>query len=463
MRYKEERSLFIDRMIDDVHRMPIQNVIGQRINLKQNGRHYMGLCPFHRDTRLGSFIVTPDKGMWKCFTCGDGYGGEAIRFAALYDDVPWIEAAFRVALENGIITQAEHDKYNRGISKSESLRLEKKHEVREEQRPRQKKAPRDVVERTYLAMKELSPLKKEHREHLSQVRKLPEARINADYFTFPNYDKPGMAKKIMEKAGVSMDDLIHVPGFFFDKKKGAPTYMGSRGIGILIRDPASHVCAVQIRRDAVTEGQSRYHWFSSTFAANEPDKYEGGCGCGSAKDVLYPTGARQLPSLCITEGRFKSEVIARNGSTSISLQGVSSWKGIESEIRQVMERRPIKNILIMFDADMTTNKAVFDQTVGLSQMLQRAFPKAQTVYALWPKDSGKGIDDLVLAGRGSEMRIRAVGQVQGAYGRVYADLLGERGAKTIRDVKDVDEFRGALQRSLESALLGSHVHPVNMN
>lgn len=52
-------------------------------------------------------------------------------------------------------------------------------------------------------------------------------------------------------------------------------------------------------------------------------------------DVTYP---EKQPNniLFITEGRFKSEVIAKEiNSTCISVQGVGNWNGIEREIYEV--------------------------------------------------------------------------------------------------------------------------------
>ena len=52
-------------------------------------------------------------------------------------------------------------------------------------------------------------------------------------------------------------------------------------------------------------------------------------------DVLYP---KEFPSkaLFITEGRFKSEaIISRLGAISVSVQGVSSWKGIDALIAKI--------------------------------------------------------------------------------------------------------------------------------
>ena len=69
----EQRKVeFIEQMLNEVHMIPINEVVGSVVPLVQRGRHYMGLCPFHPDHRLGSFVVTPDKNIWQCFAEGIG-------------------------------------------------------------------------------------------------------------------------------------------------------------------------------------------------------------------------------------------------------------------------------------------------------------------------------------------------------------------------------------------------------
>lgn len=49
----------------------IVNIIGEDITLRKMGVNYVGLCPFHSD-RKPSLIVSPSKGIYKCFACGEG-------------------------------------------------------------------------------------------------------------------------------------------------------------------------------------------------------------------------------------------------------------------------------------------------------------------------------------------------------------------------------------------------------
>ena len=62
----------IDRIIIDriLETAKIEEVVGDFIDLKKKGVRYLGLCPFHQDRHLGSFVVYPKGNCYKCFQCG---------------------------------------------------------------------------------------------------------------------------------------------------------------------------------------------------------------------------------------------------------------------------------------------------------------------------------------------------------------------------------------------------------
>lgn len=51
-------------------RVPVSSVVVRDIALEKRGKEMAGLCPFHHDTRLGSFFVNDGKAIYKCFACG---------------------------------------------------------------------------------------------------------------------------------------------------------------------------------------------------------------------------------------------------------------------------------------------------------------------------------------------------------------------------------------------------------
>ena len=58
-------------------RADIVALISRYVELKQAGRNWKGLCPFH-DEKTPSFNVNPARRMYKCFGCGAA--GDVFRF-----------------------------------------------------------------------------------------------------------------------------------------------------------------------------------------------------------------------------------------------------------------------------------------------------------------------------------------------------------------------------------------------
>lgn len=67
--------------------------------LKQAGKSYKGLCPFHRE-KTPSFQVDRDKGLFYCFGCGTG--GDIFKFLSLTERYTFPEAVEHVAARVGI-------------------------------------------------------------------------------------------------------------------------------------------------------------------------------------------------------------------------------------------------------------------------------------------------------------------------------------------------------------------------
>jgi DNA primase len=70
--------------------------------LRKSGSRYTGLCPFHQE-KTPSFGVSPERGTFKCFGCGEG--GDAIAFVEKKENVDfvgaieWLGDRFGVRLE----------------------------------------------------------------------------------------------------------------------------------------------------------------------------------------------------------------------------------------------------------------------------------------------------------------------------------------------------------------------------
>ena len=86
----------IDNILDAAN---IVDVIGEDVTLKKQGVNYVGLCPFHNE-KTPSFIVSPAKGICKCFSCGKG--GNVIWYKQEHDSLTFPEAVRELGKKNGI-------------------------------------------------------------------------------------------------------------------------------------------------------------------------------------------------------------------------------------------------------------------------------------------------------------------------------------------------------------------------
>lgn len=107
----------IDRIKEEIY-----TIVSSYIQLTPNGNKYKGSCPFH-DEKTSSFFVTPSRGMYKCFGCGEG--GDAIRFIEKFERVDFKEALERGAKKLNLDFKwaEQKDFNNEEYQHKESLRI----------------------------------------------------------------------------------------------------------------------------------------------------------------------------------------------------------------------------------------------------------------------------------------------------------------------------------------------------
>ncbi|MBQ6893875.1 MAG: DNA primase [Clostridia bacterium] len=87
--------LFPDYIIQEVaDKNDIYDVISKTVRLKKAGSSYIGLCPFHSE-KTPSFSVSPRRGIFKCFGCGEG--GDVIRFVMKSEGLSFFDAVTKLA------------------------------------------------------------------------------------------------------------------------------------------------------------------------------------------------------------------------------------------------------------------------------------------------------------------------------------------------------------------------------
>jgi DNA primase len=81
-------------------RARIDEVVREYVTLKgAGGGSLKGLCPFHEE-RSPSFHVTPSRGMWYCFGCGEG--GDVLSFVQKIDHLSFAEVVEKLADRTGV-------------------------------------------------------------------------------------------------------------------------------------------------------------------------------------------------------------------------------------------------------------------------------------------------------------------------------------------------------------------------
>src|SRR5215510_15138495 len=84
--------------------MEILPLVEDVVRLRKAGSTYKGLCPFHQE-RTPSFTVSPARGTFKCFGCGEG--GDAITFLEKVENVDFVGAIELLARRFGVELEYE--------------------------------------------------------------------------------------------------------------------------------------------------------------------------------------------------------------------------------------------------------------------------------------------------------------------------------------------------------------------
>lgn len=82
----------------------IVEMIQSYFPLKRAGVNFTAICPFHNE-KSASFNVNPQRQIFHCFGCHAG--GDAIKFVMMYDNLPFPEAAKKLADQAGVMVTEE--------------------------------------------------------------------------------------------------------------------------------------------------------------------------------------------------------------------------------------------------------------------------------------------------------------------------------------------------------------------
>lgn len=87
----------------------IVDYVSKYVQLKKNGRDYVGLCPFHNE-KTPSFHVNSDKQLYHCFGCGSG--GNLVQFVMRSENLDFTDALKLLADNAGIMLPENDSSYD---------------------------------------------------------------------------------------------------------------------------------------------------------------------------------------------------------------------------------------------------------------------------------------------------------------------------------------------------------------
>ncbi len=132
----------------------VVQVIQDVVPLKQAGRTYKGLCPFHRE-KTPSFHVDREKGFFHCFGCSTG--GDVLKFVELYEKLSFPEAVQSLARRFGLTVPESDDPQRDREAVAQREALLKVHELAGEYFRHQLRLASGAAALRYLEARDIRP------------------------------------------------------------------------------------------------------------------------------------------------------------------------------------------------------------------------------------------------------------------------------------------------------------------
>ena len=115
-------------------RINIAEIVGQYVSLKRAGRNFSGRCPFHNE-RTPSFMVSPERGTYVCFGCGEK--GDVFSFVQKIDGTDFPTVLKQLAEKAGIALKPRARNPHAAQEREQEKEKEEKQEGQTEQQQHQ--------------------------------------------------------------------------------------------------------------------------------------------------------------------------------------------------------------------------------------------------------------------------------------------------------------------------------------
>ena len=213
----------------------------------------------------------------------------------------------------------------------------------------------------------------------------------------------------------------HVPGMIYRTSEAGMAYWSvGRSGGILIpaRDEERRIVSLKVRADRAGAG-NKYFWMTSQL------KKQNYNGPGPGSPLHVPLFDGDTTIVRVTEGELKADLATEySGVLTISIPGVNSWK----RAKAVCKKLGAKRVIIALDADYRTNPMVAAALANLVHDLREA--GFNVAVETWPIEAGKGIDDVLIAGKADQIIVHEGDNLDG--------LLGEIAQATTQNAQRAD-------------------------
>jgi len=200
-----------------------------------------------------------------------------------------------------------------------------------------------------------------------------------------------IARSLARRFGTA---VLAVPGVVVrDRGKGPyVTLAGAEGLAIPIRDRASRIVAMKVRRDDAAVAADPKHKGKYAYLTSHSDAWAG----PKADDAVHVPLGTDLsgPVLRVTERPFKADLCAvRTDVPTVAMPSAGAWKCVAELLRELPH---VRRVQLAPDADFRTNPQV---ARGLARLAGAARELGREVrLEVWDGERAKGIDDAINAG-----------------------------------------------------------------